>query len=140
MLHWRTASGGAPELFSRSRRDFGTNLPPHCTSAAALLTLVRNMLIHDDGDTLRLTLGARDSWWRKGAMVSDAPTRWGTIDVRFARRGDVVEWQWSAVPVWTTLTLPAGTEASLDGRAWGLEAVRCPPGTTKARLRVRAAS
>ena len=34
MLDWRTASGGWPELFSRSRRDYGRNLPPHATSAA----------------------------------------------------------------------------------------------------------
>src|SRR6185503_14251392 len=63
MLAWRSASGAAGEVFSRSTREFGRNLPPHPTSAAALVTLVRNTLIEDSSDTLRLTLGARDAWW-----------------------------------------------------------------------------
>jgi hypothetical protein len=33
-LHWRSASGGAAEIFSRSTRDYGRNPPPHATAAA----------------------------------------------------------------------------------------------------------
>ena len=54
LLEWRTASGTSAELFSRSTRNFGADLPPHPTSAAALTALVRNALIYDDGDTLQL--------------------------------------------------------------------------------------
>lgn len=113
LLHWRSASGGGAELFSRSSRDFGPNLPPHGTSAAALASLLRDALVFDDGDTLRLTLGARERWWA-GASLERAPTRWGLLDLAFRRRGDVAEWRWSGVPVWTGLTLPPGTRLAAD--------------------------
>jgi len=106
-LHWRTASGSAGELFDRSGH-FGTNLPPHPTSAAALWLLVRNAVIADDDDTLRLTLGARERWWRH-AKISRAPTRWGVLDLEFARAGDRARWTWTPVEVRTVLTLPPGT-------------------------------
>ncbi len=143
LLHWRTASGGGAELFSRSSRDFGGNLPPHGTSAAALASLVRDALVFDDpGDTLRLTLGARARWWAGGALER-APTRWGLLDLTFRRRGDVAEWRWSGVPVWTELTLPPGTRlagtpsAPLSrGRTDGV--VLAPPGTRQASVRLAA--
>jgi hypothetical protein len=97
LLRWRNASGAGAELFSRNG-GFGANLPPHPTTAAALVALIRNSLIFDDGDTLCLTLGARANWW-KGARVSGAPTRWGTMDLTFELRDDVAAWRWTAVPV-----------------------------------------
>jgi hypothetical protein len=137
LLHWRTASGGAGELFTRDG-DFGGNLPPHATAAAALITLVRNALVYDEDDTLRLTLGARASWWR-GARVDRAPTRWGVLDLEFRRENATAEWKWSPVPVWTALTLPPGTRVSgaLDaplrpGRSE--REVLAPPGTPAARV------
>lgn len=136
MLCWRTASGGAPELFSRSNRDFGKNLPPHCTSAAALLTLVRNTLVCDVDDTLRLTLGARHRWWRNGGSIAQAATRWGNVDMTFRLTNDRAEWRWTPVPVWTTLTLPEGTRGR-DGPTRGMRNVACPPGTAKAGVRIR---
>ena len=79
--------GGAAEVFSRVTRDSASIPPPHATSAAALLTLIRNSLIHDDDDTLRLTLGAREAWWRE-ASIQKAPTRWGLRGpALLARRG-----------------------------------------------------
>src|SRR2546425_9917539 len=108
MIPWCTRSGGAAEWYTRTCRDFGRELPPHRTSAAALIPLVRNALVFDDGDTLALTLGAREGWWH-GGRVLGAPTRWGTIHLFFARRGQTVEWRWTPVPVWTALTLPPGT-------------------------------
>lgn len=107
LLYWRSASGTACEIFSRSSGDFGANLPPHPTSAAALIALVRSALIDDDGDTLRLTLGARQRWWRDG-RVEAAPTRWGTLDVSFRSDGTTATWEWTPVPVWTVLTVPPG--------------------------------
>ena len=140
MLHWRSASGGAAELFSRSSRDFGRDLPPHATSAAALISLVRNALVFDDGDTLALTLGAREGWWR-GGRVKGAPTRWGIVDLAFSRRGEAVEWRWTPVPVWTALTLPPGTrpadriESPLVPGARP-DVVLAPPGTGRVSVRV----
>ena len=111
MLYWRTASGGAAECFSASTRSFGANFPPHATAAAALISLIRNALVFDDLDTLALTLGARATWWT-GTTVRQAPTRWGRLDLQFARVGDLATWRWSAVPVWTLLTLPPGARAA----------------------------
>jgi hypothetical protein len=111
MLAWRSASGGAAELFSRASRDFGMNLPPHATSAAVLVALLRNSLVFDDGDTLRLTLGARPRWWEGGA-VHGAPTAFGPLDLEFARRGDQATWRWTPVAAWTALTLPPGTRVA----------------------------
>jgi len=137
LLRWRTASGGAGELFTREG-EFGVNLPPHATSAAALVTLVRNSLVFDEGDTLRLTLGARASWWR-GARIAHAPTRWGKLDFDFRREGDAAEWRWSPVPAWTALTLPPGMRVSGElqpplqaGRSD--REVLAPPGTRGARV------
>lgn len=137
MLHWRTASGSAGELFSRAG-DFGINLPPHPTSAAALISLIRDAILEDGSDTLRLTLGARGRWWY-GSRVRRAPTRWGALDVAFVRKGSVAEWKWTHVPAWTALTLPPGTRvagklpepliASPDGRV-----VLTPPGEKTARV------
>jgi hypothetical protein len=137
LLHWRTASGGAGELFTRGG-EFGVNLPPHATSAAAMVTLVRNSLVYDEGDTLRLTLGAREAWWR-GARVDRAPTRWGTLDLEFRSENASAEWKWSPVPVWTALTLPPGARLAgapdpplRPGRSE--REVLAPPGTSGARV------
>ena len=144
MLRWRTASGGAAELFSRSSRDYGLNLPPHATSAAVLAGLVRDALVFDDGDTLRLTLGARARWW-SGSRVDRAPTRWGLVDLGFVRQGDGARWSWTAVPVWTALTLPpgarlAGAPAAPLVRSGSDLVVLAPPGTRQASVRLAGAS
>jgi hypothetical protein len=138
MLEWRSASGTAGEIFSRSSRDYGANLTPHPTSAAALVTLVRNALIEDHGDTLRLTLGARPAWWRS-ARVTAAPTRWGMIDLSIESSPARAKWRWTAVPVWTALTLPPGTRAAAPPAAPLVQGPRpdvilAPPGTGAAEV------
>ena len=136
-MRWRTASGGAAECFVGSTRDFGRNFPPHSTAAAALVVLVRNALIFDDADTLALALGARGSWW-SGTTVRGAPTRWGRLDLAFARAGAVATWQWTPVPVWALLTLPPDTRpAAIPSplRAGPRpDQVLAPPGTSHARI------
>ena len=105
--------------------------------------MVRDALIYDDDDTLRLALGARDRWWR-GAQVTRAPTRWGAIDLRLGRDGPAASWHWTAVPVWTALTLPRGTVIAeppalpLIGAAGGTR-VLAPPGASAARVSLRPA-
>jgi hypothetical protein len=138
LLRWRTASGGSPELFVSGRRDFGHNLPPHATAAAAIVTLIRNAMVFDDDDTLRLTLGARGDWWASGE-VRRAPTRWGWLDLTFRSDGQEAEWNWSPVPVPTALTLPPGTSARgplTDARLriLGPGVVLAPPGVGHARV------
>ena len=136
-MRWRTASGGAAECFVGSTREFGRNFPPHVTAAAALLSLVRNALVFDDGDTLALSLGARTSWWA-GTTVRGAPTRWGLLDLRFARARDVATWRWSPVPVWTLLTLPPGTRPAFIPAPLRAgprpDQLLAPPGSTAARV------
>ena len=143
LLHWRTASGTAGELFSRAG-DYGANLPPHPTSAAALVALVRNAILYDDADTLRLTLGAREAWWR-GASVHGAPTWWGPVDLEFRAANGEASWKWTPVPVWTALTLPPGVRVRgalppplVPGGREGV--VLAPPGTRQARVRIASAS
>ncbi len=139
-LRWRTASGGAAECFVGSQRAFGHNFPPHPTAAAALLCMTRNALVFDDADTLMLALGARASWWR-GTRVTAAPTRWGLVDLAFAREDGAASFSWTAVPVWTLLTLPPGTRpASIDAPlrpASRPDQLLAPPGTAHARVRLR---
>jgi hypothetical protein len=138
MLYWRTASGGAAEMFSRSTREFGSNYPPHTTAAAALIALVRNALVFDDGDTLQLALGAPAGWW-KGTAVRSAPTRWGLLDLRFRRDGNVAKASWTRVPVWTLLALPPRTRPAgplplplLPGPRPDL--ILIPPGTSQVSI------
>lgn len=140
LLHWRNAAGEAAEIVLRHTGSFANNLPPHPTSAAALVALVRNSVVFDDDDTLRVALGARAAWWRGGG-VHGAPTRWGALDLELRHDGDDVHARWGDVPVWTELTLPAGTRlaappaaplvAAREGRA-----VLAPPHVSEARVRV----
>lgn len=111
LLAWRTASGGSPEIFTATARDYALNYPPHATAAAAIVAVIRNSLVYDDEDTLRLTYGARAGWW-EGASVRGAPTRWGAIDLTFESSGDTAIWRWSPVPVPTALRLPPRFEVA----------------------------
>jgi len=128
----QTGTGGIPEMFCWATRSFGGNLPPHATSAAALLVLIRQALVFDAfPDTLRLTLGTRVEWWNAGSALDGVPTRWGRLSLRFHRDGDRVAWDWTPVPVWTVLTLPPGARRASnarDGLAWSETQVLVPPG------------
>ena len=142
LLAWRSASGGIAEYFSRSTRDWGRNAPPHATAAATVVSMLRDCVVYDEDDTLRLTLGARERWWHD-ADVKRAPTRWGVIDLHFERQGDTASWRWSAVDVPTSLTLPPGTvlaaapPAPLIGAIGGTR-VLAPAHTSAATVRVAA--
>ena len=135
LLRWRNGNGAGAEIFARDHREFGPNLPPHPTSAAALVTLIRDAMIFDDGDTLLLTLAPRDAWWR-GARVRGAPTRWGSLDLTFERDATRAHWAWTPVPVWTRLRVPAGTRLASAPPApllaQGGHFVLAPPGTREA--------
>lgn len=138
---WRTASGGGPEAFASDSLTFGSNFPPHATTAAALVSLIRNMLIFDDSDTLMLTLGTPVNWWSHSS-VRRAPTRWGKISLEFERRGDTFVWQWTPVPVPTLVRLPSGfhVAGSLSTGASVTEAaaaILAPPGTSSLKVRAR---
>ncbi|MEO5988587.1 MAG: hypothetical protein ABIU54_05395 [Candidatus Eisenbacteria bacterium] len=137
LLHWRSASGAGCELFTMAG-DPGDDLPPHPGSAAALVAQVRNSLVFDDGDTLRLALGARDAWW-KGGRVQGLPTRFGTIDLALNSTDAAVEAAWTPVSVWSELALPRGRRLAgpvtspLVAGPGGLS-VLAPPGIARVRV------
>jgi hypothetical protein len=61
--------------------------------------------------------------------------------VAFERTASEASWRWTAVPVWTVLTLPPGTRLAAPPlaplRAGGrADRVLAPPGTREARVRV----
>lgn len=133
LLHWRTGTGGSPEVFSRANRSFGANFPPHATAAAALLVLVRQGLVSDVfGDTLRVTSGTRASWWHPGGELLGCGTRFGRFDLQFQREGRRARWRWTPVPVWVEVHLPPGTRfaSATDKRVIRKDDVRVlvPPG------------
>jgi hypothetical protein len=63
-------------------RDFGRNLTPHGWFAAKFRTLLRNMLVREEGQALHLCSVLSPSWIREGqhVEVKDAPTNFGKID------------------------------------------------------------
>jgi len=67
-------------------RDFQHNLSPHGWFAAKFRTLLRNMLVREEGETLHLCSVLSPSWLREGQRidVSKAPTPFGSLDFSFA--------------------------------------------------------
>jgi len=66
-------------------RNFQDNLAPHGWFAAEYRTLLRNMLIREEGDQLHLLSVVSPAWMGKGKTisVSDAPTSFGTVSFKF---------------------------------------------------------
>jgi hypothetical protein len=62
-------------------RNFGDNLAPHGWFAAEYRTLVRNMLVREDGDRLHLLSVISPAWIGQGRTISvrRAPTNFGTV-------------------------------------------------------------
>lgn len=67
-------------------RDFGQNLAPHGWFSAKFRSLLRNMLVREEGRTLHLFSALSPAWIRKGATVAvrRAPTFFGTVDASLA--------------------------------------------------------
>ncbi len=61
-------------------RDFGNNLAPHGWFAAEYRTLLRTMLVREDGDTLHLLSVISPDWIGAGKTIAvrQAPTNFGT--------------------------------------------------------------
>ncbi|MGH9325120.1 MAG: hypothetical protein ACRD2B_00310 [Terriglobia bacterium] len=72
-------------------RDFGNDLAPHGWFAAEYVTLLRNMLIREQGDSLHLLSAVSPDWTEPGDTieVSNAPTEFGRMgmECRFSRSG-----------------------------------------------------
>lgn len=63
-------------------RDFGYNLSPHGWFAAKFRTLLRNMLVREEGKDLHLFSALSPCWVREGECIAieDAPTNFGEIN------------------------------------------------------------
>jgi hypothetical protein len=71
-------------------RDFGRNLTPHGWFAAKFRTLLRNMLVREEEQTLHLCSVLSPHWIREGQRleVMDAPTNFGKIGFSLAFEKD----------------------------------------------------
>ncbi|HTR96752.1 MAG TPA: hypothetical protein VMH61_02525 [Candidatus Acidoferrales bacterium] len=126
LLAHSSSTLGQSEIFSRRDGDFGRNLPPHATAAAAVVELTHARLAFELPDTLLLGAGLDAAGWAH-ASLTGAPTRFGTLSVAFARpaRGRFVV-RWSGVdapvrvrvPAGFALTSLAGDPARDEGGGW----------------------
>ncbi len=108
LLRHSSSTLGQAELFCRSTREFGRNLPPHGTAAAQLVELVRDCLVLDVTDTLQVAAVADSSWWR-GARTVGAPTRFGRLDLALSRpAADRFEASWSEPGAPVAVRVPEG--------------------------------
>jgi hypothetical protein len=140
MIASSSSTLGQAEVFHRETRSFGNNLPPHATAAAALVDLVRNMIVSDTRDTLELALAGDPVWWR-GTRFERAVTRFGVINVTLeSPAGDRRRARWGAVAVPTRVRVGDG-ERILDALTPGARVVDgrwidCPPRVREVEFRV----
>jgi hypothetical protein len=120
-------------------RRVGMNLSPNGWWAAELVTLVRNMLVREEGDGLVLLSAIPPAWLRgrRPLTVRRAPTLAGPVSLTLKPRPGGAELRWSAppgtplrwpVPAWVTGV--RGARLSADRRS-----IVLPPGS--GRLVVR---
>jgi hypothetical protein len=91
LLHTSSTNGGfETSIRPWGNRDFGGNLAPHGWYAANYRTLLRDMLVREQGDTLHLLSVVSPAWLGAGdsIVVSDAPTTFGTVAFRLRVLGD----------------------------------------------------
>ncbi|MBI5168123.1 MAG: hypothetical protein HZA61_01405 [Candidatus Eisenbacteria bacterium] len=149
LLAHSSATLGQAEIFSRSGRGFGGNLPPHGTAAAQLVELLRDLVVMDVRDTLEIAAGADAAWWA-GTHLRSAPTRFGTLDLSLSHpAADRFEAKWAGsgaarsagvpvrvrVPDGFTLVRAVGGAADPADARW----VACPATATGVTLFVKEA-
>lgn len=90
---------------------------PHAWAAASYVTLVREMLISERGDTLELLRGVPDWWLADGRSIvlERAPTHFGTLDMRIENELAQTEAGWNG-----TLTLIVSGATPPNGFRWKL--------------------
>jgi len=71
-------------------RNFQDNLAPHGWFAAEYRTLLRNMMVREEGDKLHLLSVVSPEWMGEGKSitVSQAPTNFCTVGFKFEQTGD----------------------------------------------------
>ncbi len=106
-----TATNGGFEAGVRvyGDRAVDDNMTPHGWFAAEYVTLLRNMLVRDDGGRLTLMSALSPEWVGHGRAVSvaKAPTTFGRVSftLRSTTRGARLRWR-AAVPAGTKIVWP----------------------------------
>ena len=70
-------------------RDFGMNLSPHGWFASEYRTVLRNMLVREEGNDLHLLSALSPEWLQKGETIAikQAPTAFGTVNFEMVVQG-----------------------------------------------------
>jgi hypothetical protein len=127
-------------------RNFQDNLAPHGWFAAEYRTLLRTMLVREEGDQLHLLSVVSPEWIGKGKTisVSNAPTYFGTIGFTLEQpTGNEavfhLKTSFTSAPKQIVVHLPWFVDvqsASADGKAVRVTdgAITVPPDTKELRL------
>jgi len=85
-----TQAGFETSIRPWGNRDFGGNLTPHGWYAANYRTLVRDMLVREQGDELHLLSVVSPAWLSPGDSIAvrNAPTDFGPVGYRLEVRSD----------------------------------------------------
>ena len=142
LLHTSSTQAGFEfAILPWGNRDFTDNLAPHGWFAAEYRTLLRNMMVREEGDQLHLLSVVSPEWIGKDKTiaVSGVPTSFGKVEFKLAQpsAGEAVlslKTEFTAAPRDIVVHLPWFVDvlnASADGKAIraanGVLAV--PPGT-----------
>jgi hypothetical protein len=101
-----TYGGFETDIAPAGKRSSASNLSPHGTYAGELVTLIRNMLVRDDGSRVYLLSAVPTAWLAPGDVtsVTQAPTTLGPVSVRLSARPGGATLTWSAPassnPIW----------------------------------------
>lgn len=108
-------------------RDFRGNLSPHGWFAAEYRTLLRNMLVREDGDELHLMSVLSPEWIGAGKKiaVADVPTEFGAVSYELEEPDDAtavlrIHPTWRDAPKELVIHLPwfmKVSDVTVDGRA-----------------------
>lgn len=126
-------------------RDFDGNLAPHGWFAAKFRTLVRDMMLREQGADLHLLSAISPAWVKPGAeiKVERAPTNFGQVNftLAFTANGATLSLspQFTEAPARTILHLPwfmDTTKVTIDGRPASIKdgEVVLPAATRKVEL------
>ena len=103
---------------------------PHAWAAASYVTLVREMLVSEQGNTLELFSGVPDWWFGAGQVIAveNAPTHFGVLNLRTESTIEQSDAGWNG-----SLTLDLSGATPPNGFRWRLPStpaiVDGPPGT-----------
>ncbi len=122
-----TQAGFETDVRPWGNRDFRNNLAPHGWFAAAYRTLLRNMLVREQADTLHLLSVLSPAWLGAGdsVVVRGAPTDFGPLSFRLHVSGDsgatlTLDARFARAPAAVAVHVPWFVElkrAEADGRA-----------------------